>query len=41
MNAAWGGIVGMDEIIIDLTRHKTTENLLVTNLFYFSNGLLV
>ena len=28
MNAAWGGIVGRNEIIIDLSNHKTTENLL-------------
>lgn len=27
MNAAWGGIVGRDEIIIDMSKHKTTENL--------------
>ncbi len=27
MNAAWGGICGADEIIIDLGSHKTTENL--------------
>ena len=27
MNAAWGGIVGRDEIMIDLSRHKTTENI--------------
>ena len=30
MNAAWGGIVGRNEIIIDLSNHKTTENLLET-----------
>lgn len=36
MNAAWGGIVGMDEIIIDLSHHKTTENLLITNAFTVS-----
>lgn len=36
MNAAWGGIVGMDEIIIDLSHHKTTENLLVTKAFTVS-----
>ena len=28
MNAAWGGIVGMDKIIIDLSSHKTTDNLM-------------
>lgn len=36
MNATWGGIVGMDEIIIDLSQHKTTENLLVTKAFTVS-----
>ncbi|MBB5182761.1 flavin reductase family protein [Catenisphaera adipataccumulans] len=28
MNAAWGGICGADRIIIDLSMHKTTENIL-------------
>ncbi len=36
MNAAWGGIVGMDEIIIDLSHHKTTENLIQTKAFTVS-----
>ena len=27
MNAAWGGIVGADEIIVELGSHKTTDNL--------------
>ena len=36
MNAAWGGIVGMDEIMIDLSRHKTTDNLLKTRAFTVS-----
>lgn len=36
MNAAWGGIVGMDEIIIDLSHHKTTDNLLHTRAFTVS-----
>lgn len=36
MNAAWGGIVGMDEIIIDLSHHKTTENMLVAKAFTVS-----
>lgn len=27
MNAAWGGIVGANEIIVDLGNHKTTDNL--------------
>jgi len=26
MNAAWGGIVGANEIIVDLSAHKTTDN---------------
>ena len=33
MNAAWGGIVGADEIIIDLSRHKTTENIMLNRAF--------
>ncbi|MCM1228141.1 MAG: flavin reductase family protein [Clostridium sp.] len=33
MNAAWGGIVGMDKIIIDLANHKTTENIMHTKAF--------
>lgn len=33
MNAAWGGIVGNDEIIVDLGSHKTTENLLLKKAF--------
>lgn len=36
MNAAWGGIVGMNEIIIDLSSHKTTENMLKTKAFTVS-----
>ncbi|MGI6010325.1 MAG: flavin reductase family protein [Ruminococcus sp.] len=36
MNAAWGGIVGYDEIIIDLSHHKTTENMLKTKAFTVS-----
>lgn len=36
MNAAWGGIVGMDEIIIDLSQHKTTENIMVNRAFTVS-----
>lgn len=34
--AAWGGIVGMDEIIIDLSQHKTTENIMVNRAFTVS-----
>ncbi|QDW72813.1 flavin oxidoreductase [Lachnospiraceae bacterium KGMB03038] len=36
MNAAWGGIVGADEIMIDLSSHKTTENLMVNKAFTVS-----
>lgn len=33
MNAAWGGIVGMDKIIIDLSSHKTTDNIMERKAF--------
>lgn len=36
MNAAWGGIVGTNEIIIDLGSHKTTDNILRTKAFTVS-----
>lgn len=36
MNAAWGGIVGANEIIISLGSHKTTENMKNTNAFTVS-----
>ena len=36
MNAAWGGIVGMNEIIIDLGSHKTTNNIIKTKAFTVS-----
>ena len=36
MNAAWGGIVGMNEIIVDLGSHKTTDNLMKTKAFTVS-----
>ena len=36
MNAAWGGIVGMDEIIIDLAQHKTTDNIMLHRAFTVS-----
>lgn len=36
MNAAWGGIVGANELIIDLGAHKTTENILKTKAFTVS-----
>lgn len=38
MNAAWGGIVGSDKIIVDLSKHKTTENILKTKAFTVSVG---
>ena len=38
MNAAWGGIAGPKEIIIDLGQHKTTDNLAVTKAFTVSIG---
>ena len=28
MNAAWGGIVGANEIIVNLSAHKTTDNII-------------
>ena len=36
MNAAWGGIVEMDEILISLASHQTTDNLLRTKAFTVS-----
>lgn len=36
MNAAWGGIVGSHEIMIDLGSHKTTENMMQTKAFTVS-----
>lgn len=36
MNAAWGGIVGANEIIIDLGNHKTTDNIIKTKAFTVS-----
>lgn len=33
MNAAWGGIVGANEIIIDLSAHKTTDNIIKNKAF--------
>lgn len=38
MNAAWGGIVGRDEIIIDLSHHKTTDNIMANRAFTVSAG---
>jgi len=36
MNAAWGGIVGYKELIVDLGEHKTTDNLRRTQAFTVS-----
>lgn len=36
MNAAWGGIVGANEIIVDLGSHKTTDNIMKTKSFTVS-----
>lgn len=36
MNAAWGGIVEADEIIVDLGEHQTTDNLEKTRAFTVS-----
>lgn len=33
MNAAWGGICGEDQIIVELGSHKTTDNLDITKAF--------
>lgn len=38
MNAAWGGIVGMNEIIVDLGSHKTTDNIKLNGAFTISPG---
>ena len=38
MNAAWGGIVGMSRIIVDLASHKTTDNILLNKEFTVSMG---
>lgn len=38
MNAAWGGIVGRDEIMIDLSHHKTTYNIMANWAFTVSAG---
>lgn len=36
MNAAWGGIVGMDQIIISLGDHQTTDNIMTNKAFTVS-----
>ena len=33
MNAAWGGIVSANEIIVDLSAHKTTDNIIKNKAF--------
>ena len=38
MNAAWGGIVGSDEVIVDLGSHKTTDNIMLNKAFTVSVG---
>lgn len=38
MNAAWGGIVGSDEVIVDLGNHKTTDNIMLNKAFTVSAG---
>lgn len=38
MNAAWGGIVDDDEIIICLSSHKTTDNIMLKKAFTVSMG---
>lgn len=38
MNAAWGGIVGSNEIIIDLSAHKSTDNIVKNKAFTVSVG---
>lgn len=35
MNAAWGGICGRDEVMIDMSSHKTSENIAVTKAFTY------
>lgn len=36
MNTAWGSLVGMSEIIVDLGSHKTTDNIMKTKTFTVS-----
>lgn len=38
MNAAWGGIVGSDEVVVDLGSHKTTDNIMLNKAFTVSVG---
>lgn len=39
MNAAWGGIIGENEIIVDLSEHKTTENIMLNRAFTVAPGI--
>ncbi len=36
MNADWGDIVGMDQIIISLGDHQTTDNIMINKAFTVS-----
>ena len=36
MNTAWGGIVGMNEIVMSLASHQTTDNLMRSKAFTVS-----
>ncbi|MBP9988193.1 MAG: flavin reductase [Ruminococcus sp.] len=38
MNAAWGGICGSNKVMIDLGKHKTTDNISKTNAFTVGIG---
>jgi len=38
MNAAWGGQADFDKILIDLSHHKTTDNMLATGAFTVGIG---
>lgn len=38
MNAAWGGIYDYDQIVVSLSEHKTTSNLLKTKAFTIAIG---
>ena len=38
MKAAWGGLVGSDEVIVDLGSHKTTDNIMLNKAFTVSAG---
>ena len=41
MNAAWGGIVGRDKIIIDLSSHKTTDNIMKRGVLRIPKSLVI